>query len=89
MEAMARGCSVMATPVGDIPYHVHTNKNGFLFSSIDADVVTKEAIDWLQQLDNNKSQLQQFCSIAKDYAFKNFGIEQFNQQYKVILHQNS
>lgn len=84
MEAMSRGCAVMATPVGDIPYHVDDH-NGFLFSSIDESDVIAEAIEWLKQL--TPERLQQLSASAKEYAFKNFGIERFNQQYKAILQQ--
>jgi glycosyltransferase involved in cell wall biosynthesis len=82
MEAMARGCAVMATPVGDIPYHIN-EQNGFLFSSTDSTVVVNEAVEWLKQLSDES--LQQRSVTAKEYAFRNFGIETFNQQYKAIL----
>jgi L-malate glycosyltransferase len=82
MEAMARGCAVIATPVGDIPYHIN-DKNGFLFSSTEGSVVINESVDWLKQLSPEK--LEHLSHSAKEYAFKNFGIESFNQQYKAIL----
>ena len=82
IEAMARGCAVMATPVGDIPLHIN-DQNGFLFSSLDQQIVLSEAIQWLNQLTIEK--IQSLNITAKDYAFKNFGIETFNQQYKAIL----
>jgi glycosyltransferase involved in cell wall biosynthesis len=82
MEAMASGCIVMATPVGDIPYHININ-NGFVFSSIDKNIIINEAIEWLRKL--NSEQLEKLSFSAKEYAFKNFGIEAFNQQYKTIL----
>lgn len=82
MEAMARGCIVMATPVGDIPYHIN-DPNGYLFSSIDENIVVNEALNWLKQLSPEK--LQQLSTSATAYAFKNFTIETFNQQYKAIL----
>jgi L-malate glycosyltransferase len=84
MEAMARGCMVMATPVGDIPYHINGN-NGYVFTSVDREVVLKEAANRLKELSMEKLQLLSFA--ATDYAFKNFGIEQFNKQYKTILQQ--
>jgi glycosyltransferase involved in cell wall biosynthesis len=46
MEAMANGCGIMATPVGDIPFHIKNNENGFLFSSInDESVIVKEGCE--------------------------------------------
>jgi glycosyltransferase involved in cell wall biosynthesis len=82
MEGMARGCAVMATPVGDIPYHINET-NGFLYSSTDESTVVIESIEWLKQLTQEK--LQQLSATATSYAFKNFSIETFNQQYKTIL----
>ncbi len=82
MEAMARGCAVMATPVGDIPYHIN-EQNGYLFSSIDPKMVVREAEDWLENI--AIEQLQAISVTAKEYAFKNFSIDLFNQQYKTIL----
>jgi glycosyltransferase involved in cell wall biosynthesis len=84
MEAMANGCIVMATPVGDIPYHIN-DSNGYLFSSAKEEKVTDEAIQWLKVITPEK--IETLSASAKDYAFKNFGIEQFNQQYKAILQQ--
>jgi L-malate glycosyltransferase len=82
MEAMARGCVVMATPVGDIPYHI-TAETGLLFSSTDKNSIISEAIEWLKQL--NAPRLQAMSATSSEYAFKNFGIDSFNQQYQSIL----
>lgn len=82
MEAMANGCAVMATPVGDIPYHINEN-NGYLFSSIAPVKVINEAKAWLENI--TVEQLQSLSATAKEYAFKNFSIDLFNQQYKAIL----
>jgi glycosyltransferase involved in cell wall biosynthesis len=82
MEAMARGCAVMATPVGDIPYHLDKAK-GLLFSSTEAKVVEDEAVTWLQSLEPQA--LQEMSDHCRVYAKENFGIGQFNQQYKAIL----
>jgi L-malate glycosyltransferase len=82
MEAMARGCAVMATP-GDIPYHVYNNKNGWLFSAVNENVVLAESIAFLQSLTQEK--LQNLCSTTQEYAYQNFGIQQFNTAYQSIL----
>jgi glycosyltransferase involved in cell wall biosynthesis len=82
MEAMARGCTVMATPVGDIPYHIN-EANGLLFSSTEPGIVVQESVEWLKR--STPGKLQQLSHSATAYAFKNFGIEAFNQQYKAIL----
>ena len=52
MEAMAHGCAILSTSVGDIPYHVKDRENGFLFSKTDDDisivVEAKEKLTWLR-----------------------------------------
>ncbi len=82
MEAMARGCAVMATPVGDIPYHINYN-NGYLFSSTAETTVIREAKEWLEAMTLESAVTR--CNAARGYAIKNFGIDRFNQQYKAIL----
>ncbi len=83
MEAMARGCMVMATAVGDIPYHIQHRQNGLLFSSIHAEIVEEEAIIFLKSVTTEL--LQQLCTNAKQYAHEHFGIEHFNTSYRSIL----
>ncbi|MCE3283463.1 MAG: hypothetical protein K0Q66_2200 [Chitinophagaceae bacterium] len=83
MEAMGRGCPVMATPVGDIPDHVITDRNGYLFTSVEANEVVSQSIEWLRML--NAEKLNSLSANARAHALKNFGIEEFNRQYKVIL----
>ncbi|HEX6916270.1 MAG TPA: glycosyltransferase family 4 protein [Chitinophagaceae bacterium] len=82
MEAMARGCAVMATPVGDIPYHIQPS-TGWLFSSTDALVLLAEAKQWFSGL--SPARLSAMSASAVDYANENFGIDRFNRQYRAIL----
>lgn len=82
MEAMAGGCVAIATPVGDIPYHIN-ERNGKLLSSIDADKVISESLQWMKDL--RLPDLALISANAKTYALQNFGIGTFNQQYQSIL----
>ncbi|MCW3107884.1 MAG: hypothetical protein JWQ09_2390 [Segetibacter sp.] len=87
-EGMARGCAVIATPVGDIPIHVKHNENGFLFSSVaDETLIVKEAIDFLTLLTNNRMMLEEMGDRNIDYAIKNFGIQAFNKSYRQLFNQ--
>ena len=86
MEAMAQGCAILSTAVGDIPYHVNQNENGFLFSSIEDDtVIIDEAVDKITWLKNNRDEQQRIATNNINYAKHNFGIERFNQDYRELF----
>ncbi len=86
MEAMARGLSIIATPVGIINEHIVNEKNGFIFSSIENEgVIVKEAIDYILKF---KSDPELRSAISKqniDFAYENFGIEKFQQNYRNLF----
>lgn len=87
-EGMARGCAVIATPVGDIPLHVKTNINGFLFSSVnDEELIVKEAISFLAKIDQNRAALKAIGIRNMDYAITHFSIEAFNKTYQELFKQ--
>ena len=86
IEAMANGCAIMATPVGDIPFHIKDNENGFLVSSIENEsAILKEACEKIIWLKNNPDQWKKISGINIRYAYENFGIEQFNSAYRDLL----
>lgn len=86
MEAMAFGCGILATPVGDIPLHIHSGENGFIFSSvIDESVIIEEAVNYILELKENKELYKKISANAINFATLNFGIEQFNNSYRALL----
>ncbi|MFN5375421.1 MAG: glycosyltransferase family 4 protein [Chitinophagaceae bacterium] len=88
MEAMSAGCAILSTPVGDIPYHVKHEKNGFLFSSItDETIIKTEAIDYLRNLLNNTSLLTEMSTNNQQYAQKEFELSIFENRYQSLLNQ--
>lgn len=89
-EGMARGCAVIATPVGDIPVHVKNNENGFLFSTVaNEKTIVQEGVEFILLLCNNRELLATFeCNNIK-YANEHFSIETFNQAYQQLFHQLS
>ena len=88
MEAMANGCAILATAVGDIPQHVIDGKNGFLFSSAeDEAVIVKEAVEKICWLKNNRDLLNKMSLENINYAEHNFGIEKFKEEYRKLLFQ--
>jgi glycosyltransferase involved in cell wall biosynthesis len=86
MEAMAAGCIILSTPVGDIPYHVKQGVNGFLFSSIqDEKTIIKEAVDYIQQIQNDSALQFQMSKDNQEYAQKEFELSIFETRYKALL----
>lgn len=87
MEAMAYGCVVLATPVGDIPYHIHGN-NGYLFSSLtEEDRIVQEAVEKINWLKNHPDEREKTAAAAIHYAHQHFGIDRFNQAYRQLFKQ--
>jgi glycosyltransferase involved in cell wall biosynthesis len=87
-EAMARGCVVMATPVGDIPIHIKNKENGFLFSSVaDEALIVDEGIDFIALLDKNRKLLKKMGDANVQYAYQNFSIEAFNDSYQQLFNE--
>jgi L-malate glycosyltransferase len=86
IEAMAHGCTILATPVGDIPLHIKNNEGGFLFSSVtDEKAIVTEGVKFIQQLKNNRTLFEEISLNNINYAKHNFNIEKFNAAYRKIL----
>lgn len=86
IEAMACGCAILATPVGDIPLHVKTGVNGFLFSAAEKeDAIITEGVSHILELKNNRSALEAMATSNINYAKHNFAIEKFNEAYRKII----
>src|SRR5688500_13836624 len=84
MEAMAFGVIIISTPVGDIPFHIKENENGFLFDGRDDDSITGNAINILKNLPDAQH-LAKISATNTSYAKNNFGIEKFNENYRKLL----
>ncbi len=88
MEAMSAGCAILSTPVGDIPYHVKHEQNGFLFSSsTDETLIKTEAIDNLRKLLNHPAVLTEMSIKNQEYAQKEFELSIFEKRYQSLLNQ--
>ncbi len=86
MEAMAYGCVIIATPVGDIPFHVTQNENGFLFTSVkDESVIVEEGLRFLSQLNQERKKLLEISENNVHYAKENFNITKFKEAYENVL----
>ncbi|MRG44881.1 glycosyltransferase [Chitinophaga sp. SYP-B3965] len=86
MEAMARGLAVLATDVGDIPYHVKNGENGFLLDHTkkEKDLVSLAA-DLLEIWQSDPSLLQTIARNNIAYAQEHFGMRAFAEAYRKLL----
>lgn len=86
MEAMANGCVVISTAVGDIPYHVKNGENGFLFSNTNNETaIVNEAVEKIWWLKNHPEEMKRISANNMTYARNNFGIERFNNDYQLLF----
>ena len=87
-EGMANGCTIISTPVGDIPIHVKHGTNGFLFSSTNnEELIISEGVEYLTRLCEHKNLLAEMGETNRKYAIENFGIEAFNNKYRQLFNQ--
>jgi len=86
MEAMARGCIIIATPVGDIPLHVLNNVNGYTFSSVtDEERILDEAKDLARRLLADTELRKCISANNIEYANANFGLTKFGERYRELI----
>lgn len=86
IEAMANGCAIVATPVGDLPLHIKNAEEGFLFSTIDNEArIVNEGVDSILKLYADKSLLKKIAAQNIDYAQQHFSIERFNAAYQSLI----
>jgi glycosyltransferase involved in cell wall biosynthesis len=86
IEAMAHGCVVIATPVGDIPLHIKQGENGFLFCNTqDEKLIIEEGKKLILELKNNPALFEKISGAAQKYATLNFDITGFTSSYNEIL----
>jgi L-malate glycosyltransferase len=86
IEAMAYGCAILATPVGDIPLHIKNEEHGYLFSNVDdTEKIIQEGIAHILTLSNNQNKFLQISNTNRKYAVDNFCIDTFNKNYLALL----
>ena len=86
MEAMARGCIILATPVGDIPVHVQQGINGFLFSEVkDEQKIIEEAVYLVKKLLSDPLLCMAISANNIKYAKEHFGLTIFEKNYQQLF----
>jgi glycosyltransferase involved in cell wall biosynthesis len=84
MEAMAMGCIILATPVGDLPHHIHTSENGMLFNSTDEKTVLDELPIFLDRLRINPEACARMSAENIAYAKAQFGMTTFAEAWRQL-----
>lgn len=88
MEGMSAGCVIISTPVGDIPYHVKHETNGYLFSSTkDENKIVEEGLTYLKKIMNNPGLFKEMSSNNLTYAKKEFDLSIFESRYQALFDQ--
>ena len=86
MEAMAKGAAIVSTSVGYIPEHVQEGIAGFVVSEElpEDELVARmaERIIWLYE---DRQLLQSMGRHNVDYAYRNFDISLFNEEYRALF----
>lgn len=87
MEAMAMGCIILATPVGDLPHHIHPEENGMLFSDTQEKTVLDEMPVFLERLRANPEACAHMSSNNIAYARAQFGLTTFAGAWRQLAEQ--
>lgn len=86
IEAMAFGLAIIATPVGDIPFHLQNGKTGYLFSTIENEqAIIEEAVVKINKLYNDPELLKKISNHNIQYARQHFDIVDFDRSYQNLL----
>ena len=85
MEGMAMGCIILATPVGDLPYHIRPGEQGFVFSQADPETVVREAMGILDKLLAAPALCAAISAGNIRYAKEHFGITTFARSYHELV----
>lgn len=86
MEAMARGCVIISTGVGDIPFHVLQNENGFIFSQYKNEkLIIEESEIFIKKIMNDRDLFEKISFNNIEYAYTHFGMNIFSEKYQKLI----
>ncbi|HEU5166686.1 MAG TPA: glycosyltransferase, partial [Chitinophagaceae bacterium] len=86
MEAMARGLAIISTAVGDVPKHIMPGINGFIIDELSKEKeIISQGSKYIFQLYNDMDLLKKISDSNIEYAYKTFGLESFNANYKQLF----
>ncbi len=85
MESMAQGVISISTNVGGISEHITNDFNGFLIDNENQENSVNLFCNQLEKLFNDESKVNEISKNSYNYAHKNFGIDEFNKNYKNLF----
>lgn len=86
MEAMARGCIILATPVGDIPLHIQSGINGFLLSQVSNEpMIVEDAVKIIKKMLADPDLCAFISAMNIKYAAEHFGLVTFEKNYQELF----
>jgi len=86
MEAMARGCIILATPVGDIPVHIRPGINGLVFTQVnDKKQIINEGVKFISKLLSDPALCAAISANNIKYAREHFGLAIFEKNYQELF----
>jgi glycosyltransferase involved in cell wall biosynthesis len=85
MEAMMHGVVPVSTNVGGISEHVFSGENGFLINENASPKIVEEFIRIINDMKEDRDNLNWIMQNAHDYAMKNFRKEEFISSYRKLL----
>jgi L-malate glycosyltransferase len=85
MEGMANGLAIVSTDVGDLSKHIKDGINGFLIKSKHEAQIVEDGASLIKKLYSDKALLQTISETNMQYAYRHFGIDQFNHTYQELF----
>jgi glycosyltransferase involved in cell wall biosynthesis len=86
MEGMARGCIIIATPVGDLPLHIRPGINGFLFGQVSNEgQIIDEGVQLISRLLADPLLCAEISVANIKYAAEHFGLAIFEKNYQELF----
>ena len=82
MDMMARAKVILSTSVGSIPDYVTHRENGILITETDESLIIEQALNYLDELNNDKPLREYLGKSARQYAIAHFSGEQFCAAYR-------
>jgi glycosyltransferase involved in cell wall biosynthesis len=86
MEAMSQGLAILSTPVGDVPYHVKNETNGYIIPELDNELkIVEEGVGFIKKIGADRDWLQQMSMKNQEEAYAKFELSVFNKNYKQLF----